>query len=239
MSQDRHEDNLQRWARAGVEGTPPVHAATVILVRDARDGLEALMLRRNSKIAFGGMWVFPGGRVDPGDCGEDDAGGLASARRAAVREAEEEAGVNLAIDNLLTYSHWTPPPITPRRFLTWFFVAPAPTSDIVIDGGEIHQHTWMRPAEALARRDAGEIQLAPPTWISLFDLSQRSNVNDVLAVSRAREPERFETHIAVEPDGPIALWHGDAGWDAGDAAAPGPRHRLCMHGSGWRYERSG
>ena len=44
-----------------------IPAATVVVLRDAETGLEALMLRRNSKIAFGGMWVFPGGRVDEED----------------------------------------------------------------------------------------------------------------------------------------------------------------------------
>ena len=29
------------------------------------------MLRRNAKIDFGGMWVFPGGRIDPEDAAAD------------------------------------------------------------------------------------------------------------------------------------------------------------------------
>jgi len=96
MSREKHEDALERMARSGTEGSLPVPAATVILLRDARGQLETLMLRKASKIAFGGMWVFPGGRVD-----EIDSRGLApddelgAARRAAVREAEEEAGVRV------------------------------------------------------------------------------------------------------------------------------------------------
>jgi 8-oxo-dGTP pyrophosphatase MutT (NUDIX family) len=47
---------------------PAIPAATVVLLRDAAGGLETLMLRRNSKLAFaGGAWVFPGGRIDPED----------------------------------------------------------------------------------------------------------------------------------------------------------------------------
>ena len=39
---------------------PAIPAATVVLLRDAPGGLETLMLRRNSKLAFaGGAWVFP------------------------------------------------------------------------------------------------------------------------------------------------------------------------------------
>jgi 8-oxo-dGTP pyrophosphatase MutT (NUDIX family) len=197
------------------------------------------MLRRNSKIAFGGMWVFPGGRVDPGDLAPDGAeDDLAAARRAAVREAQEEAGLELSEAALLPYSHWTPPPITPKRFLTWFFLAMAPPGDIVVDGGEIHEHQWQRPGDALSRRDAGEIELAPPTWVTLYELARHENVEKALADARAREPERFQTHIAVQAEGPTALWRGDAGWEASDADVPGPRHRLCMHVSGWHYLRS-
>jgi len=236
----RHEQHLARWAKSGRPGTPPVPAATVVLVRDTAAGLETLMLRRNSKIAFGGMWVFPGGRVDEADRDSsrpDDE--LSAATRAAVREAQEEAGLVLPPDALSPFAHWTPPPITPRRFLTWFFLAPAPRADIAIDGGEIHEHAWMSPADALARRDAGEIELAPPTWVTLHDLTYFARVEEALAAVRAREPERFETRICVEAEGPTALWHGDAGWEAADAAAPGPRHRLCMHAGTWRYESSG
>ena len=54
-------------------GNPAIPAATVILLRDIDgDGKpEVLMLRKNSKIAFGGMWVFPGGRIDPEDFPEE------------------------------------------------------------------------------------------------------------------------------------------------------------------------
>ena len=99
-------------------------AATVVLVRDAGGALETLMLRRNSRIAFAGMWVFPGGRVDEEDRMEDDE--VAGARRAAVREAHEEAALVLEEADLVTFSHWTPPASTPRRYLTWFFIARAP-----------------------------------------------------------------------------------------------------------------
>jgi 8-oxo-dGTP pyrophosphatase MutT (NUDIX family) len=59
------------WMRREAEaGTPMVPAATVVLLRDAlaTGGHEVLMLRRNTAVEFvGGMWVFPGGRVDPED----------------------------------------------------------------------------------------------------------------------------------------------------------------------------
>ena len=40
-------------------------------------------------------------------------------------------------------------------------------------------------------------------------------------------------------DGPVALWAGDAGYDAGDPAVPGNRHRLTMLGDRYVVERTG
>jgi hypothetical protein len=96
----------------------------------------------------------------------------------------------------------------------------------------------MSPGVALQRRDAGDIELAPPTWVTLFELARCNDVSHSIDVVRAREPERFKTRIAVEAGGPTAMWHGDAGWETGDATTPGPRHRLCMHADGWVYERT-
>jgi 8-oxo-dGTP pyrophosphatase MutT (NUDIX family) len=238
MASETHDQRLARWAKRGKPGSEPVAAATVILVRDGAAGLETLMLRRNSKISFGGMWVFPGGRVDEADragLAADDE--LGAARIAAVREAHEEAGLEVEPDAMVALSHWTPPPITPRRFLTWFFLAKAPASEVVIDDGEIREHAWMSPAEAMRRRDAAEIEVAPPTWVTLHELSNWRSADEAVASVGAREPERFSTHIAVGGDGPVALWHGDAGFETSDADVPGARHRLSMFEGDWRYER--
>jgi len=114
-----------------------LHAATVVLLRDGDDGLETLMLRKNSRLAFGGMWVFPGGRIDDGDR-VADADELTAAANAAVREAAEESGLVVPSSALIPFSHWTPPLVAPKRFLTWFFLAPAPSAVVTIDRGEIH-----------------------------------------------------------------------------------------------------
>jgi 8-oxo-dGTP pyrophosphatase MutT (NUDIX family) len=69
-------------------------AATVMLLRDTVAGLEVFMLRRTNAAVFaGGMYVFPGGKVDPLD-GEGDEGFVV----AAIRECYEECGVLLAVD---------------------------------------------------------------------------------------------------------------------------------------------
>ncbi|MFP6655605.1 MAG: NUDIX hydrolase [Myxococcota bacterium] len=237
---------FEKWALEGKQGTPPVLAATVVLLRDgpgdsANPGeLEILMLRRNSKIAFGGMWVFPGGRVDPEDWqGIEEGDDLGASRRAAEREALEECGLAVAAETMQPFSHWTPPSTTPRRFLTWFFVARAGAGEVEIDHGEIHESQWMTAGEALRRRDAGEFELAPPTFVSLTEIAAFRDVDHALSSIEQRVPERFQTVIALSDIGPVVLWHGDAGYDSGDPKTEGLRHRLTMNKSGpWVYART-
>ena len=226
---------LEAWFRDNEPDDTIVPAATVVLVRDGDDGIETLMLHKNSKLAFGGMWVFPGGRID-----DEDRAGAASAedaaRRAAVREALEEADLSVDVGDVAWIAHWTPPVGAPRRFATWFFVGPAPDGAVTIDGGEIHDSAWMAPADALVRRDAGEVELAPPTWMTLRYLSQFATVADLMTDAHARQPDVYETHIGRTEGGMVAIWAGDAAYESGDTDAPGPRHRLVMANPQWRFE---
>ena len=97
----------------------------------------------------------------------------------------------------------------------------------------------MTPADALRRRDAVEIELAPPTFVSLMELTQYSTVDEALATVAKRDNERFQTRIGVTEEGPVAMWHGDAGYPETDPTAPGDRHRLTMvRGGVWSYDRT-
>ena len=91
-------------------------ASTVVLCRDGAAGVEVCLQRRPRRMGFaGGLWVFPGGRVDDADADPSAAArwtgppaaawaarlGLPEARArafvvAACRETFEEAGVLLA-----------------------------------------------------------------------------------------------------------------------------------------------
>ncbi|MFN2167759.1 MAG: NUDIX hydrolase, partial [Anaerolineae bacterium] len=126
------------------ELTPVYPAATVVLMRDAPDGPEVLLVQRSEAVRhMGGMWVFPGGRVDPAD---EDPGGDAyqSALNAAVRETREEAGLQLDPAQLDYLSHWTTPVGAKRRFATWFFLATLEDDqEVQVDGGEIALHRWV------------------------------------------------------------------------------------------------
>lgn len=222
---------------ADAEGNPAIPAATVVLLRDAPE-LEVLMLHKTSQIAFGGMWVFPGGRIDAQDYltpGDHDM----AARRAAVRETREETGIEASADEFVWFSHWTPPPSTPRRYATWFFAAPVNEHRVQVDGGEIQDHRWLAPAAALDQHAAGTIDLAPPTWITLYQLSRQRDVRSALERLRRRPARYYATRLAKRGDGiRVAMWHGDAGYAGADADTAGPRHRLVLQPGGFVFENT-
>lgn len=215
-------------------------AATVVLLRQGSNGCEVLLVRRNSRLDFhGGAWVFPGGRLDPGDYLPEDLENIvAAARRAAVREAGEEAGVSIDAKQLSLFARWITPDFMPKRFDTWFFAGTAPDQDIRVDGGEIHEHAWMLPADALAAQARGEIELPPPTFVTIFDLAAHPDAVGALAALSSGGLKNFVPRICRVPGGACSLYEGDAGYDSGDAEVAGPRHRLWMMGSDWRYEKS-
>ena len=94
----------------------PRHSASLIVLRDASDGVEVLMLRRAEREGDqnSGAAVFPGGHLDAQDnLAQPFANGLNDARAsatlgsaaggldywiAAIRECFEEAGLLLAVD---------------------------------------------------------------------------------------------------------------------------------------------
>ena len=237
MADEVSQKFSNRIAAGKGDATVLIPAATVILLRDAAAGLETLMLRKNSKIAFGGMWVFPGGRLD-----DEDGPGLemeTRARIAAAREAEEEASLRVEPADLVWFSHWTPPQVEIRRFETWFFAARAPEGSVTIDDGEITESRWLTPGKALEQQRAKEIELVPPTFVTLHYLSDYDSVDAALAGLAVGDPRHYVTKIAGSDDGMVVLWQGDAGYEAKDASLLGPRHRLSMTERGFEFDDSG
>jgi 8-oxo-dGTP pyrophosphatase MutT (NUDIX family) len=217
-------------------------AATVVLLRDGTQGCEVLLVRRNAQLSFhGGAWVFPGGRIDAEDLEAAGRGAdiRVAARHAAVREAREEAGLRIEPDSLLLFSRWVTPVNVLKRFDTWFFAAPAGAGAVQVDGGEIDMHRWFRPREALAARARSEIDLPPPTFVTLTQLDEAADVAVTLQRLSQRPFEHFEPQLHVTADGACTLYHGDAAYGSTELDRPGPRHRLWMRDGGWYYERSG
>ncbi|GAA3285442.1 NUDIX hydrolase [Paenarthrobacter aurescens] len=190
------------------DGTAPQPrlAASVILLRDATGGLEAFVQHRVSTMDFAaGMVVFPGGRVDPADAsGWDYSEELlqrhaadwnqssisaepAEATRnagtvltAAIREVQEEAGLNIKAEQLRPWANWITPTDMPKRFDTYFYVAkPSPGAEPQHQTTEAWQSLWMPVAEILAAEAAGTLKLMPPTYYLLKEIAGFRTVDQV------------------------------------------------------------
>lgn len=231
------------------EAVPIRPAATVIPLRNAPGGpapdgrgIEVLVLRRNANLAFhGGSWVFPGGRIDDADFAAAGSPVTADAAiHAAVREAKEEADLDLTADQLVSFSHWTTPLGRNKRFATWFFVVHVPEGaggDVTIDDGEIHEFEWHPIADAITGCEQGEINLAGPTYVSLLRLSRYETVEEAIADVANTPDEIFLPKLVKSSSGTFSLYQGDAGYDDEDVDAPGSRHRMQMLEKGYRYIR--
>jgi 8-oxo-dGTP pyrophosphatase MutT (NUDIX family) len=243
---NEHEVMSSGESARNVEGpvseTGLIPAATVIPLRQSPAGMEVLLLQRNSRGQFGNMWVFPGGRVDPDDAGSvvgDDAEvEMAAARAAAVREAAEEASLDLDPSGLVPFSFWVPPLGGPKRFATWFFLIEVPDDGnaVVVDEMEIHRSEWMTPSTAIARVNAAQMTMAPPTFATLWWLRDQTDPQGASAAAGSREPERFATRMRTHGGVMTALWQGDVAYNDGDIDQAGPRRRLIMDPGSWRIE---
>jgi 8-oxo-dGTP pyrophosphatase MutT (NUDIX family) len=181
-------------------------AASLILLRDAQDGPEVLLVQRNPQQRFmGGAWVFPGGATH-----DEDADHAAT----AIRELEEEAGIAFGDGEALAFSRWITPRQVTVRFDTWFFVAEAPAgAEVVCDGSECVDARWIRPAEALALGEQDELMLVFPTIKHLEQLAGFGSVAEALAEARERTVEPIEPRV-VERDGEgHVLLPGEPGYE--------------------------
>lgn len=223
------------------EVAEPVHpAATVVLVRDGVDGLETLLVQRSKAVKhMGGMWVFPGGRIDEEDFPEE-RDNYQAAVNAAIRETQEEAGLVIQAEQLVYLSHWTTPEGAKKRFATWFFLCILQDDqEVTVDGGEIAHHRWVAPGTALAEHADQNLplRLMPPTFVSLVDIAPFDSTTLARDTLLAREAIIYAPRMVFVQDGICFLYAGDAGYELEQLDLEGPRHRVYMVNDQLEYVR--
>ncbi|CAM3659915.1 hypothetical protein GCM10009799_47150 [Nocardiopsis rhodophaea] len=115
----------------------------------------------------------------------------------------------LRSDLLRAWSQWITPKVESRRYDTRFFAAALPEGQQTRDvGGEADRVAWMRPADAVAGWERGELPMLPPTVSTCKDLAACGTLAGVMAAERGEirpiEPELREIEgrfRLVVPDG--------------------------------------
>src|SRR5439155_1344300 len=126
---------------------------------------------------------------------------LAAGEATAAEPRHASTVVLLREDLLRPWAHWITPEVEPKRFDTRFFVAALPTGQRTRDvGGEADRVAWVRPADALAAADSGEMGMLPPTAFTLSELATYDDVAAVLAAGTARDVKPVLPKIVLGDD---------------------------------------
>lgn len=165
-------------------------AATVLLLRDAEDGIEVLMVQRRESGFFGGLVVFPGGGVDEVDHSELARAVVRSEaedhahRAAALRELAEETGM------LLMSNEVRPAPELRGEALYESLRDAA----VALDGDRlILVSRWVTPQYAPRRFDARfyvtSVEQVPPVRLDTDELTDHAWVRPAAALAHHRSGE--------------------------------------------------
>lgn len=131
----------------------------------------------------------------------DDVIARFNAARHAVHEGQlslldlcRTEGLQLLTDQMHFVDHWVTPVGERRRFDTRFFMAQAPEAQVPLhDDVETIASLWARPAEALRMWSARELNMFPPTVVSMKRLAQFDTAAEALAdaAAQARPTQRL------------------------------------------------
>jgi 8-oxo-dGTP pyrophosphatase MutT (NUDIX family) len=150
-----------------------------------------------------------------------------AAHRTAVDNGERalidvcrEEGLRLAVDGIHYFGHWITPEGAPRRYDTRFFLAAAPADQTPLhDDHEVIANEWLRPADGIARAEAGELMMMPPTIASLRAVERFGTAAEALdAATEITHVPAILPRVIKADGGMRIILPGDPGYD--DATGP-------------------
>ena len=199
-------DNDQDWENqvtGWADREPHKRGLRIAAIREAYEETGILLARHPDGAAFRG----------------DERAGAARAEIAADRRAfldlARELDLRLELDALTVFARWITPPLTPKRFDTWFYVAVAPPDQLALcDGWETVDAEWIEPGEALRLGELGERKVIFPTRMNLRLLAEATGAADAIARAAARTLVTVEPKITDGPDGRMLVLPPDAGYGA-------------------------
>jgi 8-oxo-dGTP pyrophosphatase MutT (NUDIX family) len=127
-----------------------------------------------------------------------------------------EGGLELATDLLVPFAHWITPEIRPRRYDTYFYLAPAPPEqDARHDGHEAVDSIWIAPGQAAEDGAAQRVKMIFATRFNLQKLARSTTSGAAFAAASAEKivtvlPEYRETPQGLMWCIPIEAGYGIA-----------------------------
>ncbi|GGT38488.1 NUDIX hydrolase [Streptomyces purpureus] len=130
-------------------------------------------------------------------------------RKLSFADFLDRRGLVLRSDLLGAWARWITPEFEPRRYDTWFFVAALPAGQRTRNAStEADRTVWIRPAEAAAGYDRGELLMMPPTISTLRTLAPYATAADALAAAAGQDLTPVLAQARLEGDELILSWPG-------------------------------
>ncbi|MFI1828380.1 NUDIX hydrolase [Streptomyces sp. NPDC020412] len=128
---------------------------------------------------------------------------------AAFADFLERHGLVLRSDLLGAWARWITPEFEPRRYDTWFFVAALPSGQSTrSDSTEADRTVWIRPSDAAAGYDRGELLMMPPTIATLRALSRYDTAAAALAAAHEQDLAPVLAEARLDQGTLVLSWPG-------------------------------
>jgi len=131
----------------------------------------------------------------------------------AFLDVVRELDVVIDLNALTIFARWITPPLTPKRFDTWFYVVTAPDDQLAAcDGRETVDAEWISPKEVLRLAEAGERKVIFPTRMNVKLLAEATSADDCVARAKERTLVTVEPQIQDRDHGKVLVLPPDAGY---------------------------
>lgn len=146
-------------------------------------------------------------------------------------ELADEHDLTLSLDRISPYTRWVTPVVERRRYDTRFFIAVTPPDQRAQhDERETTASAWLQPTEALARANASEISLPPPTLRTLENLAELGSIAAIVAETKRRPPPLVRPVFRDENGTFVLMLPGDPHHPEDKPALPGPTRFVLADG---------
>ncbi|MFJ5827802.1 NUDIX hydrolase [Streptomyces sp. NPDC093089] len=191
---------LEEWAgRLGLDDAAQAQAVVCAAVRETFEEAGVLLAGETADTVVGDT---------TGEEWERDREALV-ARELSFADFLDRRGLVLRSDLLGAWARWITPEFEQRRYDTWFFVAALPAGQRTRDvSGEADRTVWIRPAEAAAGYDRGELMMMPPTISTLRALERYGTAAEVPAAAGGQDMAPVLARARLEGDELVLSWPG-------------------------------